>query len=776
MRFVFGQFTLDARQKTVWWKSTRLAFTPKSFELLHYLVSRSGQLISRDELVESVWRGRIVTDNTIDQCILKIRKALTDAQPGDYIESVYGQGVRFLPKVQKKTANSTPAALSNKTKSLSENRGTISYWQAMTAIMVLTLLGMLRLWLQKPDLPITEQSSLVYFEPISNRPSEFPPPVSNHDWLEVGSRSFLLQLLDWFSDLKRVTQQGNSQIEYVYPNGKAALSLSLPRRLPKGGFSLHYILDPHGSAETARTIEKESLSALYQAFFWQLEQKFERNSKQLGAGMLLIPDSSLALENHHKAVQARLQGKSALALEYTLKSTSLAPNFLPAWYEMAVAYRDQGRLDKALAVTRAVQAKNNPVLHFRFILLQAQLLDQLGKYNEAWNIYQDAAQRAREGRQTANLASILISEAILDRKLKNFNRAEKALKEARKLVTMEENPTLYGAMMGTWARLDKAQFKLTSALEKAALAKKAHLLSGHLKHGASIQNLQADVLSYMNRWEEAEEIVKNTLGLNENIKNRRGECDNRVLLSKIYQSTGRLALAAREWKKVIECTSGLNLPGNQAMAYLWMIRLEIKRDNLSHARLVERRFDLHVHEQNDKKDLKELLLRGQLELAIAEKEISKSQAILKALEKASGKVYALYRADIALLQGHLGSAEKLYWHALNELPENTPYSTRVEYQSRLAKIYARNNPGKLRQLVEQMKQFNPFCYPVKKYESLILANDNQLVEAIMQMEELKLQAGELWRPQDELLLSRLRKHSQGRVKAERQEDFSPISA
>lgn len=51
---------------------------PKAFEVLAYLVERHGRLVGKAELMEAVWSGANVTDNSLAQCLKEIRKALSD--------------------------------------------------------------------------------------------------------------------------------------------------------------------------------------------------------------------------------------------------------------------------------------------------------------------------------------------------------------------------------------------------------------------------------------------------------------------------------------------------------------------------------------------------------------------------------------------------------------------------------------------------------------------------------------------------------------------------
>ncbi len=74
----FGEFTLDPDRGELLRDGNRVKLRPKSFDVLHYLVERQGKLVGRDELLDSVWAGAVVTEDAVTQCLIDIRKALGD--------------------------------------------------------------------------------------------------------------------------------------------------------------------------------------------------------------------------------------------------------------------------------------------------------------------------------------------------------------------------------------------------------------------------------------------------------------------------------------------------------------------------------------------------------------------------------------------------------------------------------------------------------------------------------------------------------------------------
>jgi class 3 adenylate cyclase/tetratricopeptide (TPR) repeat protein len=74
-----------------------LALRPKTFDLLTYLFQNHGRIVSRDELLEAVWPGVFVTDDSLTQCVAEIRRAL-GPDGADLLWTVPKRGYIFAPE------------------------------------------------------------------------------------------------------------------------------------------------------------------------------------------------------------------------------------------------------------------------------------------------------------------------------------------------------------------------------------------------------------------------------------------------------------------------------------------------------------------------------------------------------------------------------------------------------------------------------------------------------------------------------------------------------
>src|SRR5437764_4080555 len=96
--FQFGDFLLLPRERLLLHDQEPVPLTGKAFDLLVVLVRRSGQLVSKDELLQEVWPGCFVEEVNLSVNIAALRKAL-GAGGVAFIQTVAKHGYRFVAPV-----------------------------------------------------------------------------------------------------------------------------------------------------------------------------------------------------------------------------------------------------------------------------------------------------------------------------------------------------------------------------------------------------------------------------------------------------------------------------------------------------------------------------------------------------------------------------------------------------------------------------------------------------------------------------------------------------
>jgi DNA-binding winged helix-turn-helix (wHTH) protein/tetratricopeptide (TPR) repeat protein len=109
--FAFDDFELDAERRQLRRAGRSIKVESSALRLLLALVRRSGQLLSKDDLLQEVWEGRAVAENVITVAMTRLRKALLGGRGGkEFVATVYGRGYRFTRPVVVRRESAAPCA------------------------------------------------------------------------------------------------------------------------------------------------------------------------------------------------------------------------------------------------------------------------------------------------------------------------------------------------------------------------------------------------------------------------------------------------------------------------------------------------------------------------------------------------------------------------------------------------------------------------------------------------------------------------------------------
>lgn len=114
--FLFEDFALDCERRELRAGGAMIPVEPQVFDILVHLVENRDRVVSKDDLIASVWNGRIVSDSTLDSRINAVRKAIGDSGGQQrLVRTMSRKGFRFVGAV---TSTGKPARHGNSSAAL----------------------------------------------------------------------------------------------------------------------------------------------------------------------------------------------------------------------------------------------------------------------------------------------------------------------------------------------------------------------------------------------------------------------------------------------------------------------------------------------------------------------------------------------------------------------------------------------------------------------------------------------------------------------------------
>jgi TolB-like protein/tetratricopeptide (TPR) repeat protein len=107
LRYLFEDFVLDTGRRELRRGEKLIPVAPQVFDLLAYLIRHRERVVTKDDLVASIWEGRAVSDSALTTRINAARVVVGDSGEGQrLIKTLLRKGVRFVGEVQEQTPGS----------------------------------------------------------------------------------------------------------------------------------------------------------------------------------------------------------------------------------------------------------------------------------------------------------------------------------------------------------------------------------------------------------------------------------------------------------------------------------------------------------------------------------------------------------------------------------------------------------------------------------------------------------------------------------------------
>jgi pimeloyl-ACP methyl ester carboxylesterase len=102
--YFFENHSLDTNRRELRRGAQIIAIGPQVFDVLEYLIRNRERVVSNDDLIAGIWKGRIVSESTLSSRITAARQAIGDSgEQQNFIRTLPRKGYRFIAQVREKS-------------------------------------------------------------------------------------------------------------------------------------------------------------------------------------------------------------------------------------------------------------------------------------------------------------------------------------------------------------------------------------------------------------------------------------------------------------------------------------------------------------------------------------------------------------------------------------------------------------------------------------------------------------------------------------------------
>jgi len=347
-------FQVNPQQRTVTKDSRPINLSKKSFDILVVLLQRRGGLITKDELLASVWPNQIITDYALSKQIARLRKSLdSSATTETIIETVRGAGFRLLGDVQEGSVD----IVATKPKKSYLLLGVTAFVIALTLIAYY-------LYQQKTatSVPITDKTLV----PKNTKPINIAivPAEKTDDWLNIGGLNYLAELMQQNNNLETINPQkgwfdntdNHLLAAQLLSVDNIDYTLSIKNIVLDDVFKSQLVLRNKEGVLINGDIQAESLSLLFDNIRTWVNQQTRIGSEL--KSYTATKDgkiSNYALESYLRGLTVGEDGKYTQAIEFMKTTVDQDKDFFPAWIMLVKLEAELGNYEKSIAIADTIE-------------------------------------------------------------------------------------------------------------------------------------------------------------------------------------------------------------------------------------------------------------------------------------------------------------------------------------------------------------------------------------------------------------------------------------
>jgi DNA-binding winged helix-turn-helix (wHTH) protein/tetratricopeptide (TPR) repeat protein len=401
--YSFSEFSLDLDRGSLWRGAEEVKLRPKVFEALKYLVLNDNRLVGKDELIKALWPDSFVTDDSLVQCLVELRRALGDEAQA-CVKTVPRRGYIFTAQVSDR---SVPAAATSPTPGTKAAPPVERARRSAVALVALVLATVgVSFYLLKTRPPartaaFTDKDSIIIADFVNTTGDDvFDGTLRQAMAVQLGQSPFL-DVVSEERIRETLRYMGRSPDERVTPDlAREIAQRQGVKALFAGSISSlgrHYVINLEAvNAATGETIVREQTEAeSRERVLGRLGEAAARLRKNLGESVSSIARFAAPIEQattpsleafkaYDLGRQRQFSGEYFEAIPLYRRAVELDPNFAIAYAALAISYGTAREDELAAQFSRRAFALRDRVTEReRFYISARYYMDVLGDADKA---------------------------------------------------------------------------------------------------------------------------------------------------------------------------------------------------------------------------------------------------------------------------------------------------------------------------------------------------------------------------------------------------------
>lgn len=743
MQYYFSDFKLDTRSQELTYKGQRVELTKRTYDLLTFLVKNPQALHSKDDLITHVWKNRVVSGNTIDQTVLSLKKRLAEYSQDDFIETVYGQGIKWIAK--------------NRNNNLFRQRP----WLAVFGVIVIGLLFLFVHTLSKPK----EQMATTAPNVLMQIPESLDPDSMR------STGEYLQQILTYSNQAQIIHNLQRPQFlsteQFIQNQQNLNPQLTLIKISPvenqagnhtKMAWLIEVIqaqqilVEQIIYADSQQSLLHKSGHVLAKAL------QFENLSKKN-----LFPDDETVVSLYVRGLNRLRSDQFSQAAELFKLAIQEQPDFYLARLQLAETYHAMGRNDAAINhINVLLSVKVLPSVKLSAEVLKARILRINGHLQPAVEIYENMFSQSNQ----VSLSIWYDAYYEYASLLRNLNQPEAALEAFDAIIVtseQHEHPFSLGKIYAAKASLLQQQGDMSEAGIHAEKALRIFQLNKDTVGTARILTLLARIANYQADYEVAEQRLKQAMDSLADVDYPLGEGAilNELIYTLMVQGKHESAWSYnnRLLKIAIQIEySAMHL--SALRAYFDMSRAQHRWQDA--ANYLKKYQKLAIQTDDKRRQIKGDLM--QLDLLLDQKITDKVSDKLKAVqshiddhkELRMQTTLDIKKARFQKLTGLLETSFETLQTAKQTAYKNNDYESIISANNLMAEYYLQQNkPQKALNVLSESEPYNPFVVPYLRLKAEAYLMLNQGLKAYETILLCQQNANDMWRATEQDVLNKI---------------------